>query len=174
MSAQTRAMRGSTLAAVGSPPAAFSFHVVERRHRGTADAHPLDAAHRHRRTIGLILQFVTPAVPVDGGAGNAGRLLARQCSARVRHPVGHLAGRGRHRRARARAGEHCGQCARRHAGRRVDHAVGAQCHFEEERRRRSARRRLRSSSSLPSKRSPAFCRSRPPRSPMRPDTSSSS
>ena len=79
LSAQSRAMRGSTLAAVGFPPAAFhftphaSFHIVERRHRGAADAHPLDAAHGHRRAVGLVLQFVCLAVPVDRAAGDAGK-----------------------------------------------------------------------------------------------------
>src|SRR2546430_17709577 len=77
--AQPRAMPGSTLAAVGFPPAAFrftsafSFHIAERRHRGAADAHPLDAAHRHRRAVGLVLQFVFLAVLVDSAAGDAGK-----------------------------------------------------------------------------------------------------
>src|SRR5206468_11429745 len=78
LSTQSRAMRGSTLAAVGFPPAAFDFapralfHIVERRHRGAADAHPLDAAYRHRRAIGLVLQFVFPAVLVSRCSGDAG------------------------------------------------------------------------------------------------------
>src|SRR5829696_10529345 len=79
LSAQSRAVRGPTLAAVGFPPAAFhftphaSFHIVERRHRGAADAHPLDTAYRHRRAVGLVLQFVLLAVLVDRAAGDAGK-----------------------------------------------------------------------------------------------------
>src|SRR6266540_3459053 len=79
LSTQSRAMCGSTLAAVGFPPAAFHFtphalfHIVERRHRGAADAHPLDAAHRHRLAVGLVLQFVFLAVLVDSAAGDAGK-----------------------------------------------------------------------------------------------------
>ena len=77
------------------------------------------------------------------GARHAGAVAARQYRADLRHRGQDLAGRGRSRRTGTGAGQYRGQCARRHAGRRHHHAVGAQHGAQAGLGRGRARRRFR-------------------------------